>query len=52
MLRSPARIGRLLLMLLASLALFAQNAQPAQQPPLNWVPQGFEVLGQPRCFPH
>lgn len=50
MLRPPARVAVLLLMLTAPLALFAQNAQPVQQPPMNWVPQGFEVLGQRAAF--
>ena len=46
MLRPPARVAVLLLMLMAPFALSAQNVQPVQQPPMNWVPQGFEVLGQ------
>ena len=50
MLRRPACLAVLLVMLAAPLALFAQNAQPAQQPPMNWVPQGFEVLGQRAAF--
>ena len=50
MLRPPARVAVLLLMLMAPLALSAQNAHPAQQPPMNWVPQGFEVLGQRAAF--
>src|SRR5271156_6022758 len=50
MLRPVARVAVLLLMLTAPLALCAQNAQPAQQPPMNWVPQGFEVLGQRAAF--
>lgn len=49
MLRTP-RVAVLLLMLTAPLALSAQNAQPTQQPPMNWVPQGFEVLGQRAAF--
>jgi len=47
MLRPPARIAVLLLMLTASLALYAQ---PAQQPPMSWVPRGFEALGQRAAF--
>ena len=51
MLRPPARVVVLLLMLMAPLALSAQNAQPTQQPQLmNWVPQGFEALGQRAAF--
>jgi hypothetical protein len=50
MLRPAARFAVLLLMLTAPLGLFAQNAQPPQQPPMNWVPQGFEVLGQRAAF--
>jgi hypothetical protein len=50
MLRPPARVAVLLLILMAPLALSTQNAQPAQQPPMNWVPQGFEVLGQRAAF--
>src|ERR1700761_8027669 len=50
MLRPAARVAVLLLMLTAPLGLFAQNAQPPQQPPANWVPQGFEVLGQRAAF--
>ena len=50
MLRPPARVAVVLLMLMAPFALSAQNAQPAQQPPMNWVPQGFEVLGQRAAF--
>jgi Domain of unknown function (DUF4252) len=41
--RPPARIAVLLLTLMAPFAL-------AQQPPMNWVPQGFEVLGQRAAF--
>jgi hypothetical protein len=50
MLRPPARVAVLVLMLMAPFALSAQNAQPAQQPPMNWVPQGFEALGQRAAF--
>ena len=50
MLRPAARVVFLLLMLMAPFALSAQNAQPIQQPPMNWVPQGFEVLGQRAAF--
>ena len=48
--RPAARVAVLLLFLLAPLALFAQNARPTPQPPLNWVPQGFEALGQRAAF--
>jgi Domain of unknown function (DUF4252) len=44
MLRPPARFAVLLLLLMAPLAL------SAQQPSMNWVPQGFEVLGQRAAF--
>jgi Domain of unknown function (DUF4252) len=47
MLRPAARVAVLLLMLTAPYALFAQGAQ---QPPMNWVPQGFEALGQRAAF--
>ena len=51
MLRPPARVAVLLLLLMSPLALIGQNAPAAQQqPPLNWVPQGFEVLGQRAAF--
>jgi hypothetical protein len=50
MLRPPARVAVLLLMLMAPLVLSAQNAQPAQQPSMNWVPQGFEALGRRAAF--
>lgn len=48
MLRAPARVAVLLLML--SAPLFAQTARSVQPLPLNWVPQGFEVLGQRAAF--
>jgi hypothetical protein len=48
MLRPPVLRAVLVLLLAAPLAAFGQNAQPAQ--PLNWVPQGFEVLGQRAAF--
>ncbi len=50
MLRPAPRVAVLLLMLMAPLVLSAQNARPAQQPPMNWVPQGFEVLGRRAAF--
>jgi hypothetical protein len=50
MLRPAPRVAVLLFMLMAPLALSAQNAQPPQQPPMNWVPQGFEALGQRAAF--
>jgi hypothetical protein len=50
MLRPAARVAVLLLMLMAPFALSAQNAQANPQPPMNWVPQGFEVLGQRAAF--
>jgi hypothetical protein len=49
MLRPPV-LRAVLLLLLAPLAALGQNAQPVQQAPLNWVPQGFEVLGQRAAF--
>jgi hypothetical protein len=48
MLRPPVLRAVLVLLLAAPLAAFGQNAQPAQ--PLNWVPKGFEVLGQRAAF--
>jgi hypothetical protein len=51
--RSPrAMLAVLLLVFAAPLAVFGQSAQtaPNQQPPLNWVPQGFEALGQRAAF--
>jgi hypothetical protein len=50
MLRPPVLRAVLLLLLALPLAALGQNAQPAQQAPLNWVPQGFEVLGQRAAF--
>ena len=52
MLRPPARVAVLLLLLSAPLAVWGKDAPngPTQQPPLNWVPQGFEVLGQRAAF--
>jgi hypothetical protein len=50
MLRAPVRVVVLSLLLMAPLALFGQNAPSVQRPPLNWVPQGFEVLGQRAAF--
>ncbi len=50
MLRPAPRVAVLLLMLMAPFALSAQNVQPPQQPPMNWVPQGFEALGQRAAF--
>src|ERR1700722_11992302 len=50
MLRPAPRVAVLLLMLMAPFVLSAQNAQPPQQPPMNWVPQGFEALGQRAAF--
>ena len=47
MLRPPARVAVLLLLLMAPLAVFGKDAQ---QPPSNWVPQGFEALGQRAAF--
>src|SRR6201996_3194410 len=44
MLRAPARVAVLLLMWIAPFAL------SAQQPSTNWVPQGFEALGQRAAF--
>jgi hypothetical protein len=44
----PARIAVLLLiMMTVPFALFAQSAQA---PPMNWLPQGFEALGQRAAF--
>jgi hypothetical protein len=45
--RPAARVAVLLLVLSAPLALVAQTAQ---QRPLNWIPQGFEALGQRAAF--
>jgi hypothetical protein len=50
MMRPPVRVAVLSLLLMAPLVLFGQSAPPAQRPPLNWVPQGFEVLGQRAAF--
>jgi len=47
MLRPPARVAVLLFLLMAPLAVLGKDAQ---QPPLNWVPQGFEALGQRAAF--
>ena len=49
MLRPPGLFAVVLLLLMTPLAVMGQNAQSAQ-PPLNWVPQGFEVLGQRAAF--
>src|SRR5580700_2831211 len=49
MLRPTGLVASLLLLLMTPLALMGQTAQSAQ-PPLNWVPQGFEVLGQRAAF--
>jgi Domain of unknown function (DUF4252) len=51
--RSPrAMLALLALLVTAPLALFGQHAPATQnqQPPLSWVPQGFEVLGQRAAF--
>jgi hypothetical protein len=50
MMRPPVRVAVLSLLLMVPLVLFGQSAPPAQRPPLNWVPQGFEVLGQRAAF--
>jgi hypothetical protein len=47
MLRPPAFLVVLLLLLTAP---FAALAADQQQPPLNWVPQGFEALGHRAAF--
>jgi hypothetical protein len=47
MLRPPARVAVLLLLLTTPLAVLGKDAQ---QPPFNWVPQGFEALGQRAAF--
>jgi hypothetical protein len=49
MLRPPGLFAVFLLLLMTPLGVMGQNAQSAQ-PPLNWVPQGFEVLGQRAAF--
>ncbi len=51
--RSPrAMLVLLALLVTAPLAVFGQSGPAAQnqQPPLSWVPQGFEVLGQRAAF--
>ena len=49
--RSPsARLAVFLLLLTAPFAALGKDAPPVQQQPLNWVPQGFEVLGQRAAF--
>jgi hypothetical protein len=45
----PPGLFAVLLLLMTPLALMGQSA-PGAQPPLNWVPQGFEVLGQRAAF--
>ena len=49
MVRPPRLFAVVLLLLMTPLAVMGQKAQSAQ-PPLNWVPQGFEVLGQRAAF--
>src|SRR6201985_556479 len=49
MVRPPGLLAVVLLLFVPPLAVMGQNAQSAQ-PPLNWVPQGFEVLGQRAAF--
>jgi hypothetical protein len=49
MVHPPRLFAVVLLLLMTALAVMGQNAQSAQ-PPLNWVPQGFEVLGQRAAF--
>ena len=45
-------VALLTLLLAAPLAVFAKSAPapPPQQPPMSWIPQGFEVLGQRAAF--
>jgi hypothetical protein len=52
MFRLRATLALLVLLLSGPLAVSGQSAQaaPKQQQPLNWVPQGFEVLGQRAAF--
>jgi hypothetical protein len=47
MLRPPAFLAVLLLLVTAPLAALGADQR---QPPFNWVPQGFEVLGQRAAF--
>src|SRR6202453_2630861 len=49
MVRPPGLYAVVLLLFMMPLAVMGQNAQSAK-PPLNWVPQGFEVLGQRAAF--
>jgi hypothetical protein len=50
--RARLFVALLTLLLAAPFAVFGQSAQtaPPPQQPLNWVPQGFEVLGQRAAF--
>ena len=48
--RPPVRVALLSLLLMAPLVLFGQSGPPAQRPSLNWIPQGFEALGQRAAF--
>jgi hypothetical protein len=52
MLRPPARFAVVLLLLTAPLTALGKDAPTAanQQLPANWVPQGFEALGQRAAF--
>ena len=45
-----ALLAVFLLLLTAPFAALGKDAPPVQQQPLNWVPQGFEVLGQRAAF--
>src|ERR1700761_3828522 len=50
MFRTPRVFASLLLLLLPPLAAIGQSRPTAPPPSLNWVPQGFEVLGQRAAF--